>query len=263
MAERVGFIGLGAIGRPMAKHVVARFGATVWNRTAERAQRFAAETGATVAASAAALVGQSDVVITCLPTSRDVAAVVRDAGVPWRTGQLLIDATSGDPATSREIAAWLGQRGVSFVDAPVSGGTSGAAAGKLTVMLGGEAAAVARAHPVVETFAAKIVHVGGAGTGDALKAINNALLAVSIQAAGEGLAALVKLTAPLGNFDRVSVGFPGVVVHGETLSAPNLHEGWRHFPLAKELQKRVGEAEERLQHLAPSEGVMRRLPPKA
>ena len=196
MAERIGFIGLGAIGRPMAKHVVAGFGAMVWNRTADRAQRFAAETGATVAASAAALVEQSDVVITCLPTSRDVQAVAQGAGTAWHKGQLLIDTTSGDPATSRDLAAWLAERGVDFVDAPVSGGTSGAAAGKLTVMLGGEERAAARARPMLETFAAKVVHVGGVGTGDALKAINNALLAVSIEAAGEGLAALVKLGVP-------------------------------------------------------------------
>jgi 3-hydroxyisobutyrate dehydrogenase len=196
MGERIGFAGLGAIGRPMARHVVARFGGMVWNRTAERAQRFAAETGATVAPSVATLVEQSDVVITCLPTSRDVQGVVQGANGAWRSGQLLIDTTSGDPATSRAVAAWLAERGVEFVDAPVSGGTSGAAAGTLTVMLGGEQRAAARARPILEAFAAKVVHVGGVGTGDALKAINNALLAVSIQAAGEGLAALVKLGVP-------------------------------------------------------------------
>jgi 3-hydroxyisobutyrate dehydrogenase len=198
MAERVGFIGLGAIGRPMAKHVVERFGAAVWNRTAERAKTLAAETGARIAASAADLVAQSDIVITCLPTSREVRDVVQGAGKSWHAGQLLIDATSGDPATSRELAAWLAERGVGFVDAPVSGGTSGAEAGRLTVMLGGEDGAVARARPILEAFAAKIVHVGGVGTGHALKAINNALLAVNIQAAGEGLAALVKLGVPAG-----------------------------------------------------------------
>ena len=196
MSERVGFIGLGAIGRPMAKHVVARFGGLVWNRTAQRAVAFGTETGAKVAPSVAALIEQSDVVITCLPTSRDVQDVAQEASGAWRSGQLLIDTTSGDPATSRTLAAWLAERGVEFVDAPVSGGTSGAAAGKLTVMLGGEPRAAERARPILETFAAKVVHVGGVGTGDALKAINNALLAVSIQAAGEGLAGLVKLGVP-------------------------------------------------------------------
>lgn len=196
MAERVGFIGLGAIGRPIAKHVTARFGAVVWNRTAERARQFAKETGAPVAPSVSDLVRQADVVLTCLPTSREVKAVVTGAGRAWRAGQLLIDVTSGDPATSREVARWLGERGVGFVDAPVSGGVSGAEAGRLTVMLGGEPAAAERARKIIEAFAAKIVHVGGVGTGHALKAINNALLAINIQAAGEGLAALVKLGVP-------------------------------------------------------------------
>jgi 3-hydroxyisobutyrate dehydrogenase len=114
----------------------------------------------------------------------------------WRSGHLLLDVTSGDPATSREIAATLASRGAALVDAPVSGGTVGAEAGKLTVMMGGETGAVERARLVVESFAATIVHVGPVGAGHAVKAINNALLAVSIQAAGEGLAALVKLGVP-------------------------------------------------------------------
>ncbi len=196
MAERIGFIGLGAIGRPMAKHVVSRFGAVVWNRTPERARQFASETGAEAARSVPDLIGRVDVVMTCLPTSREVGDVVKGAAGSWRAGQLLIDLTSGDPATSRETAKWLSERRVGFVDAPVSGGVSGAEAGRLTVMLGGEERSAERAGKIIEAFAAKIVHVGGVGTGHALKAINNALLAVNIQAAGEGLAALVKLGVP-------------------------------------------------------------------
>jgi 3-hydroxyisobutyrate dehydrogenase len=194
--SRVGFIGLGAIGRPMARHAVQKLGAAVWNRTVERSRAFAAETGATVAPSAADLVRGADVVMTCLPTSREVREVVDSTGSAWRDGQLLIDLTSGDPATSREIAALLARRGVGFVDAPVSGGTSGAEAGTLTVMLGGEPRWAEQARQLVAAFATTIVHVGPVGTGHALKAINNALLAVGIQAAGEGLAALVKLGVP-------------------------------------------------------------------
>ncbi|HXV87367.1 MAG TPA: NAD(P)-dependent oxidoreductase [Gemmatimonadales bacterium] len=192
----VGFIGLGAIGRPIARHVARRFGAVVWNRSPERARAFASETGAQAAESAADVVARADVIMTCLPTSREVRVVVEGAGSAWRTGQLLLDVTSGDPATSREIAAWLGRRGASFVDAPVSGGTAGAEAGRLTVMMGGDAGPVSRARAIAEAFAATIVHVGPVGTGHAVKAINNALLAVGIQAVGEGLAALVKLGVP-------------------------------------------------------------------
>ncbi|MGD2135972.1 MAG: NAD(P)-dependent oxidoreductase [Gemmatimonadales bacterium] len=189
----VGFIGLGAIGRPMAVHVATTFETTVWNRTAERAQTFADEHGATAASDPASLVQAVDVVLTCLPTSVEVRQVVESAGDAWREGQLLVDCTSGDPAASRALAEWLGGRGVGFVDAPVSGGTNGAEAGTLTVMLGGEHRWVGTAEQIVAAFAGKTVHVGPVGTGHALKAINNALLAINIQAAGEGLAALVKL----------------------------------------------------------------------
>jgi 3-hydroxyisobutyrate dehydrogenase len=177
----------------MAVHVAKHFETTVFNRTTERARSFAKATGASATDDLAALAGSVDVVLTCLPTSQDVREVVERIGGAWRRGQLLVDCTSGDPATSRAIAQRLADVGVDFVDAPVSGGTSGAEAAKLTVMLGGEGGAVARAQEVVRVFAAKMVHVGPVGTGHALKALNNALLAINIQASGEALAALVKL----------------------------------------------------------------------
>lgn len=180
----------------MAAHVARGFSTIVWNRTASRAESFAKEHGASTAASPADLVSAVDVVITCLPTSSEVPHVVESAGDAWRKAQLLVDCTSGGPAESRRIAAWLAARGVGFVDAPVSGGTSGAEAGTLTVMLGGEERWILAAREVVAPFADKVVHVGPIGTAHALKAINNALLAVNIQAAGEGLAALVKLGVP-------------------------------------------------------------------
>src|SRR3990172_3688630 len=125
MAERVGFMGLGAIGRPIARHVAQRFETVVWNRTAAKAQEFARATGAKVADSPGALVKQVDVVITCLPTPRGVWEVADAAGAAWRAGQVLIDATSGDPFTSRELAKRLAASKVGFVDAPVSGGWPG------------------------------------------------------------------------------------------------------------------------------------------
>lgn len=196
MAERVGFVGLGAIGTPMAVHIAETFPTHVWNRTGAKATAFAAAHGATAAPSVADLVKAVDVVITCLPTSREVHQVLEAGGAAWREGQFLVDCTSGDPAGTRSNAAWLAKRGVGFVDAPVSGGTSGAEKGALTVMLGGDADAVERARAIVAPFAGKTVHVGPVGTGHALKAVNNALLAINVIAAGEGLAALVKLGVP-------------------------------------------------------------------
>lgn len=194
---RVAFLGLGAIGAPMARHLAGPDQSlTVWNRTAERAQSFAAETGASQAATPARAVTDADVVITCLPTSRDVASLLDGADgilAAMKPGTVLVDCTSGDPATSREIAKRLDERNIGFLDAPVSGGVAGAVAGKLTVMVGGDSATLERVKPVLEKFGARIVHCGEIGAGDALKAVNNALLAMHIWGTAEGLIALEKM----------------------------------------------------------------------
>ncbi|MEP6574741.1 MAG: NAD(P)-dependent oxidoreductase, partial [Gemmatimonadota bacterium] len=140
-----------------------------------------------------------DVVITCLPTSAEVAALLDGpdgllAGLA--AGTLFLDCTSGDPAGSLRIAARLAQQQVAFADAPVSGGTNGAESGTLTVMVGGTAEVFERARPILAAFGKRIEHMGPVGTGDAMKAVNNALLAINILAVGEGLAALVKSGVP-------------------------------------------------------------------
>lgn len=190
------FIGLGAIGAPMARHVAGGTSLTVWNRTAEKATAFVAETGARAAASAADAAKGAEFLITCLPTSAQVEQILFGPGAAAASlaaGAMVIDCTSGDPATSRRIAARLDALGIAFIDAPVSGGVSGAVAGKLTVMVGGTTAAIDRARPILNLFGAKIVHCGAVGTGDAVKAVNNALLAVHVWSTGEGLAMLSKL----------------------------------------------------------------------
>jgi 3-hydroxyisobutyrate dehydrogenase len=190
----VSFLGLGAMGAPMAAHLARRGGLTVWNRTAATAAAFAGRHGATVAATPREAAA-ADVVVTCLSTSADVGSLLDGPDgllAGFRPGSLLLDCTSGDPPTSRRIAARLAERGVAFADAPVSGGTNGAEAGTLTVMVGADQATFARARPVLEAFGRRIEHVGPIGAGDALKAVNNALLAASILAVGEGLAALAK-----------------------------------------------------------------------
>lgn len=193
---KIAFIGLGDIGALMATHLAREpFELTVWNRTASKAEQFVRDHKARVAANPAAAVGDAEVVITCLPSSAEVEAVLHgENGIleAMRKGSVLIDCTSGDPPTSRSIAAELGGRGVEFIDAPVSGGTTAAKAGTLTVMWGGEDTVFERVRPVVEAFGKKIVHAGQVGSGDALKAVNNALLAVHILSAAEGLAILVK-----------------------------------------------------------------------
>jgi 3-hydroxyisobutyrate dehydrogenase len=192
----VAFIGLGDIGRPMAGHLArAPFDLVVWNRTAAKTEEFVRAHRARAAETPAEAVRDADVVITCLPSSAEVEAVLHaEHGMldALRKGSTLIDCTSGDPPTSRSIAAELGGRGVEFIDAPVSGGTTAAKAGTLTVMWGGEESVFERVRPVVEAFGKKIVHAGPVGAGDALKAVNNALLAVHILSTAEGLAVLIK-----------------------------------------------------------------------
>ena len=192
----VAFIGLGAIGTPMARRVAeAAFPLTVWNRTQSRARDFAAANRARTASTPADAVRDADVVITCLPNSPEVLALLDgESGLlaGLREGATLVDCTSGEPPTSRQIAGRLRQHGIDFIDAPVSGGVSGAEKGALTVMVGGDASVLERVRPVLASFGQKIVHCGAIGAGDALKAVNNALLAVHIWSAAEGLALLAK-----------------------------------------------------------------------
>ena len=192
---RVAFLGLGAIGAPMAAHLARDHELTVWNRTVQRAREFAVRHGGRVATTPREAVASAEAILTCLPTSAEVAQLLEGpdgilAGA--LRGSLFLDCTSGDPATSRAIARRLAEYGIAFADAPVSGGTNGAEAGSLTVMVGGDADVFERARPVLACFGKRIVHLGPVGAGDAMKAVNNALLGANIQAVGEGLAALAK-----------------------------------------------------------------------
>ena len=178
---RIAFLGLGAIGTPMAVHVAKQHQLTVWNRTGTRATSFAAAHACAVAAT--------------LPTSSDVESLLDGPdGLLAGLGQgaLFLDCTSGDPDTTRRIGERLAPLGIEFADAPVSGGTNGAEAGTLTVMVGGTEETFRRARPILDCFGRRVEHMGPLGAGHAMKAVNNALLAVNVLAVGEGLAALVK-----------------------------------------------------------------------
>ena len=194
---KIAFLGLGAIGEPMAAHLASEpLELIVWNRSHEKATVFAARHSVAAASTPAEAVRNAEVIITCLPSSREVKDVMMGetgiaAGIS--KGTLMIDCTSGDPATSKEIARMLSEKGADFIDAPVSGGVKGAVAGTLTVMCGGSEAAIDRARPVLERFGKKIVRCGEVGAGDAVKAMNQALLAIHIWSAGEALSALARL----------------------------------------------------------------------
>ncbi len=139
-------------------------------------------------------------VLTCLPTSAEVEALLDGpdgilAGL--NRGSLFLDCTSGDPESAGRIARRLGQVGVDFADCPVSGGTNGAEAATLTVMVGGDTTTFERARPILACFGKRIEHLGPVGAGSALKAVNNALLAANILTFGEGFAGLAKAGVPV------------------------------------------------------------------
>lgn len=190
----VAFLGLGAMGGPMAAHLPAGHDALVWNRTSSVADAHAAAHGtkAVPLEEAAA----ADVLVSCLSRTVDVVDVARQLADHLRPGTVWVDCTSGEPEPSRVLAARLAEHDVAYLDAPVSGGTAGAEAGTLTVMVGGDADVLARVRSVLEAFAARIVHVGPVGAGHAVKAVNNTLLAANLWAAGEGLVALAKAGVP-------------------------------------------------------------------
>jgi 3-hydroxyisobutyrate dehydrogenase len=250
----VAFLGLGAIGAPMAAHLARRSQLSVFNRTMARATEFAARNPARVAPTPREAARGAEVIITCLPSSREVEGLLDGpdgllAGVSQ--GALFLDCTSGDPATSRRIAARMAERQIAFADAPVSGGTNGAEAGTLTVMVGGEEATFRRALPVLAAFGKRIEHMGPVGSGHAMKAVNNALLAVNILAVGEGLAALVKAGVAARTAVEVLNASSGRSFVSETLVPERVLTGqWpQTFRLAL-LAKDVGIARELLAETA-------------
>ena len=198
MAEQrsIAFLGLGVMGAPMAGHL-ARAGhrLTVYNRTASRAEALVArlaEEGSEVALApspAQAAAGQ-DAVLTCVGNDDDLAAVVlgEDGALAvMRPGALFVDHTTVSPAMAKRIAETAGAAGVLALDAPVSGGQAGAEKGALAIMCGGSDAAMAAARPVLETYAARIIHVGEAGAGQATKAVNQVCIAGVLAGLAEGV----------------------------------------------------------------------------
>jgi 2-hydroxy-3-oxopropionate reductase len=190
MAERVGFIGLGIMGRPMAANL-ARQGhrLVVHNRSRGRAAELI-EMGAEEVDSPRAVAEAADIVITMLPDSPDVERVVAGEGgmlEAVRQGMLLIDMSTISPVVTRTLGERLRERGASMLDAPVSGGDVGAVQGTLSIMVGGEAADFERALPLFQAMGRTIVHVGGPGAGQITKAANQVVVGLTIAAVSEAL----------------------------------------------------------------------------
>jgi 3-hydroxyisobutyrate dehydrogenase len=171
---RVGFIGMGKMGWPMAARLVgAGFDVCVCDATAGRAEAFAAQVGGRAAATPAHAALDADAVITMLPSSVQVRDVVEAIGAALREGAILVEMSSGEPRVTRQIAEVLAPRGVRLVDAPVSGGVSRAETGDLAIMTGGDADDLHAAAPLLRAMGSSVTHVGGVGAGQAMKALNN------------------------------------------------------------------------------------------
>jgi 2-hydroxy-3-oxopropionate reductase len=180
----VGVIGLGRMGRPMASRLLAAgFDVVVHSRSRGPVEALVAE-GAADGGSAEGVGADAELVITLLPDPDSVEAVTLAAA---REGVLAVDMSTGPPALARRLATELRARGAAALDAPVSGGVTGAREGTLTIMAGGEAADLERARPVLEALGSRITHVGAAGAGQVAKAANQLVVALNIQAVAEAL----------------------------------------------------------------------------
>jgi 2-hydroxy-3-oxopropionate reductase len=190
MSEKVGFVGLGIMGRGMVDNLMkAGFDVTVWNRTASRMQPFV-DKGATPADSPKHVGELCDVIITCVSDTPDVEAVILgDDGIIHGAseGNLVIDMSTINPVNTLEIAKQLNEKGIAMLDAPISGGSEGAANGTLSIMIGGTEEDVQRAQPYFDAMGKTITHVGEQSAGQTVKLSNQILCVVNMLAASEAL----------------------------------------------------------------------------
>jgi 2-hydroxy-3-oxopropionate reductase len=232
--DRVGFIGLGIMGEPMARRLLeAGFPLTVHSRSPAPVESLVAA-GASAASPASEVARASDVVITMLPDTDDVERVMLgDDGVVAgiRPGSLAIDMSTVDPGPTRRIAETLATAGVEMLDAPVSGGQRGAIDGTLSIMVGGDEAAFDRAMPLFEAMGKNIVRIGPSGAGQVAKACNQLVVAATIEAVAEAL-----LLAERSGVDAAKVreallgGFAGskiLEVHGQRMLDRAFEPGFR------------------------------------
>ena len=190
MSERVGYVGLGIMGRGMAHNLLkAGFALSVWNRTASRMDPLV-EAGAEAGESPADVAAKSDIVVICVSDTPDVEAVVLgENGIIHgaKPGTLVIDCSTISPSATRQMAAALKEKGIAMLDAPVSGGSEGAAKGTLSIMVGGDAEQFERALPAFQAMGKTITHVGPNGAGQTVKLVNQVLLVGNTLAMSEAL----------------------------------------------------------------------------
>jgi 2-hydroxy-3-oxopropionate reductase len=253
VSQSVGFIGLGIMGRPMARHLLeAGFPLAVHSRSPGPVDELVSA-GATRCESPREVAAASDVVVTMLPDTPDVELVllgergVRD-GI--RSGSLVVDMSTIDPIAARRIARTLSESGAGIVDAPVSGGEKGAVEGTLSIMVGGRHEDVARAMPLFRAMGTTIVHVGEAGAGQVAKACNQLVVASTIQAVAEALALAERASVdPRKVREALLGGFAGskvLEIHGQRMIDRSFTPGFRarlHLKDAGIVREVAGELE--------------------
>ena len=192
--ERIGFLGLGTMGAAMAGHLVRGHPLTVWNRTPGRAAELVAQ-GATEVSTPAAVAAISDAIVLCVSDTPDVESILFGPGGisdGARAGSLVIDCSTIAPGATRDMAGRLAARGVEFADAPVSGGSEGAQKATLTIFVGALPAVFERARPILEVLGKTITHVGPIGSGQAVKAVTQVILAGTYLGVAEGIVLALK-----------------------------------------------------------------------
>jgi 2-hydroxy-3-oxopropionate reductase len=255
-ADRIGFVGLGIMGRPMARHLLdAEFPLTVHSRSPGPVDELAGA-GASRAASPAEVAAASDVVVTMLPDTPDVELVLfgpEGVAAGAAAGSLVVDMSSIDPIPTRAFAERLAGQSVGMLDAPVSGGERGAIDATLSIMVGGAPEAVARAAPLFAAMGSKVVHVGPSGAGQIAKACNQLVVAATIEAVAEAL-----VLAERAGVDAAKVreallgGFAGskiLEVHGQRMLDRTFEPGFRarlHRKDARIVLQTAGEVGARL-----------------
>lgn len=185
---RVAFLGLGVMGYPMAGHLVkAGHEVTVWNRTAEKAATWAKTHGGQVAATPADAVLGAEFVLLCLGDDPDVVTVYDALEPNIGNGTVMVDHTTASAGLARSLYARAAEKGASFVDAPISGGQAGAENGQLTIMCGGDAAAFAKAKPIMDAYGKRMTLIGESGAGQLAKSVNQICIAGIVQGLAEGM----------------------------------------------------------------------------
>lgn len=238
---RAGFIGLGAMGAPMAEHLAHhQYLEAVWNRTFSTAEAVSGRCECRAADELSVLAEHCDVIFICVSADDDLIFIIENLESSLRPDHIIVDHSTVAPATAQRMAALVSGRGAHFLDAPISGGVEGARNGQLSVMVGGDAEILERVRPLMASFSSRIIHMGVTGNGQATKAVNQILIAGIAQAVCEGLALGDHLQLPREELLQVLTGGAAncwfLEKRGATMLNDEFDKGFKLSLLLKDLK---------------------------